>query len=489
MTVVTKFTSKLAGDATDTSGPDAMDTMNDLLAGGRTLMKAMLLAGVYPLRSNNYIDLIADSRTYDQGVNSTPVGQTGVHLINHANAQSGGRFIVNANHGWSGSRSDQWLQGLDNSNPPVKVRGGIDAMVASSAGWFYIGFPIVNDLAQSAAGYIDTISGVAVTATNVADVAFGNIKPAILRLLATGKRGIVTPEPGATNLPVAAIRQLHRFNYLLRRLVETTDRLYMWNPLKVLWANTTPTAISMVAGVMRNGDPTHYSVIGGLLLGREFAATFAPMFPFQNFKPISIHDNPSSNPGQMTPNALFTRVKGDGLQPAFAADGVVSGGLVLTSGTVPAGYEIKGSASSSVAITIADEPNGYGKVVTFAITTTAADVVQIIANAPSSGAWNLTDNFQQQVDLAVAAGSANAWAYGDMQINTNLGTDSYYALYADGSYGPFPTFAYNHQLISQVGKVKEGSTAKGYVNARIGVRFTAAGNITMSLSCPDFRRF
>ncbi len=58
-----------------------------------------------------------------------------------------------------------------------------------------------------------------------------------------------------------------------------------------------------------------------------------------------------------------------------------------------------------------------------------------------------------------------------------------------GAYGSFPTFAYNLQLISQVGKVKEGSTAKGYVNARIGVRFTAAGNITMSLSSPDFRRF
>lgn len=444
--------------------------------------------GLFPMLMNNLIDLIGDSRTYDQGVNASAVGQTGVHVINHANAQNGGRFIVNSNQGWSGSRSDQWLRGFDNAVPPVKQRGGIDALLASPAAWAYIGFPIVNDLAQSAAGYTDTISGTVVNANNVADVAFANIKADILRLLAAGKRVIVTPEPGATNLPVAAIKQLHRFNYLLRRLVETTDRLYTWNPLKVLWTAASPTSITMAANVMRNGDPTHYSVVGGILLGREFGPTFAPMFPFVNFKPMSVHDNPAVNAGQMTPNALFTRVTGDGIQPTAVA-GIVSGGLVLSSGTVPAGYEIKGAATSSVAITIADEPNGYGKVVTFAFTTTAADVVQIIANAPSSGVWSLTDSFQQQVDIAVPAGSVNAWAYGEMQLNTDLGTNSYYALYADASYGPFPTFAYNHQLISQVGKVRDGSTAKGYVSARVGIRFSGAGNITTALSFPDFRRF
>lgn len=445
--------------------------------------------GLYPMIVNNLMDLIGDSRTQDQGTNGTPVGQSGVHFLNHYNATNGNRITVYQNQGWAGSRSDQWLKGLSSAN--VQVRQGIDALVSSPSAWVLIGFPIVNDLAQSAAGYVEQVGGVAVTAANVADVAFANIKAAILRLLAAGKRVIVTPEPGATNLPVAAIGQLHRFNYLLRRLVETTDRVYTWNPLKVLWTASTPTSITMAPNVMRNPgsvDPTHYSVEGGRVLGGEFAITANPMFPRQSYRPYSLHDNPAVNPGQMTPNALFTRVMGDGFLPAPVA-GKTSGGVVVSSGTVPAGYEIKGSANSSVAITIADEPNGLGKVVTFAITSTAADNVQIIANAPSAASWNLTDNFQQQADIAVAAGSVNAWTYSEMQINTDLGTDSYFALFADANYKPFPTVAYNYTLYSQVGKVKAGSVTKGYVSARISTVLTAAGSTTISVSCPDFRRW
>lgn len=429
------------------------------------------------LRLNNVFDIIMDSRSADHNVSAnTTAGLTGVGWFNWANSLNGHRMVLGINNGISGARSDQSMNGRNSAG--ALVRTGIEGLLASPAGWAIFGYPIVNDLTAAAAGNYTDLYGTPVTLATVAAVTAASIQLQVRRLLAVGKRVILTPETGATNLSAAQIGQLHEFNLRMRAFAEATDGVYMWDPRPALWAAGTATTIAFKAGALRTGDPTHFSILGGMLAGQVFNTFIASLMTVSDFGPASLSDNATTNPRQMTPNPLFNTLTG----------GTVSGGLVLSSGNVPSGYEIKGASTSSVSVTSAAEANGFGNAVTMAFTTTAADVVQIIGTAPALAAWNLTDTFQQQIDMDVAAGSAAAFPYLEMQVNTDQGTTSYYAMYTDATYAPFPTTAYSVRLRSQPGVVRAGSTTKGFLSPRLGIRFTGAGNITLTLRRPSFER-
>lgn len=429
------------------------------------------------LRLNNVFDLIGDSRSADHNVSAnTTAGLTGVGWFNWANSLNGHRMVLGINNGISGARSDQWMNGRNSAG--ALVRTGIDGLLASPAAWAIFGPPIVNDLTAAAAGNYTDLYGTPVTLATVAAVTAASIQIQVRRLLAVGKRVRLMLETGATNLSAAQIGQLHEFNLRMRAFGEGTDGVDVLDARPALWAAGTATTIAFKTGVLRAGDPTHFSILGGMLIGQASNNSMQPVASYTDFGPASLSDNTTTNPRQMTPNPLFSTLTG----------GTVSSGLVLTSGTVPAGYEVKGASTSSVVITSAAEANGFGNAVTMAFTATAADVVQIIGTAPALSAWNLTDTFQQQVDVDVAAGSAAAFPYLEMQVNTDQGTTSYYAMYTDATYAPFPTTAYSIRLRSQPGIVRAGSTTKGFLSPRIGIRFTGAGNITLTLRRPSFER-
>lgn len=162
-------------------------------------------------------------------------------------------------------------------------------------------------------------------------------------------------------------------------------------------------------------------------------------------------------------------------------------GTTLTSGTVPSGWRfgaLAAGSSGAAVITSTDHPDGFGKIVKFALSTTKAED----GVAPSPTLWSLTDSFDMMVDMSVEAGAVNAYAYGQMQVNTDAGNYDYYMLYGEQALSPFPTDAYAVRLQSGQGVVRPNSATKNYVQCKIPILFTAAGSLTLSLSRPSFRR-
>lgn len=411
-------------------------------------------------------DHIGDSRTADLNVGAVEAnGLSGTHWFNWANALSGNRMRLGRVLGVSGNRTDQYI----NAN--------LSAALASNSGWLVFGFPAVNDLSQSTAGYTDS-NGVVVTSSNVASVAAGNIIAAALQALGQNKNVILTAEPGSTSLTATNVQQKHEFNLRLRAFAEATPGVFFWSANSVLLNPTgSATLDTFRTNVLRSGDQTHYSVSGGKDAGAVFASFINDQIPYSDIGTHSLTDALTTNPRQLIQNALFSTLTG----------GTTNGTIVLSSGTVPSGWKLSAAATTSVTITSASNANGFGNDVTMAFTASAADTVTFESNAPSTSAWNLTDVFEGGIECDVAASPSNAAVYWNTQIATDAGTNNSWALYPV-SLGPYPTSAYSVRLLSKPMGVKSGSTTKSYISPRAQINFSAAGSITVTFRRPDTTR-
>lgn len=416
-------------------------------------------------------DFLGESRTALMVVNPAilPAVQAtqSTHWFNIANA------LMNSPMKWglclavSGLRSDQY------------INAGLSQALASNAGWLVFDFPAVNDLAaQPSLVFPYTNSnGVIVTSTNVAQIAAGNIIAAANQALAVGKKVLLTLEYGSTSLTAGPVAQMHELNLRLRAYAEATPGVYIWSANSVLW-NATGSATLVVFKTGFASDGTHLTTLGSYFAGKAFKNFISSLIPNPDFGPASINDVQTTNPLQLMPNPLFNTLTG----------GTVTGGIVLTSGNVPSGLQIIGIASTSVIVTSGANANGWGNDVTFAFTAGAADNVKLTFTAPSNTLWQLTDIMEGGIDLDMAAGSSKAAVYWQTSMNTDLGAQDSWALYAGGTNGDGPTEAYSYRLRSPPASPKLNSVTKSFLTLRLTLNFSAAGNATITLRRPTTER-
>lgn len=147
-------------------------------------------------------DFVGDSRTRDifpSTCNSgaEPVSNCGTRGTNWfviANALSGSRYKIGLDQAIIGTRPDQYLA-------PTNIA----PMLASNAGNFVIGYPIINSLTPlNGANYTDT-NGYTITPSNVANVNAANILAATKSAIAANKKVILQLEPGNPTLTNSAI--------------------------------------------------------------------------------------------------------------------------------------------------------------------------------------------------------------------------------------------------------------------------------------------
>jgi hypothetical protein len=299
----------------------------------------------------------------------------------------------------------------------------------------------------------------------------------------SASQSIIAEAMTATYSTLAA---LYEFNSYERAFVAANPgRVYLWSANSALWNPTgSATAISFKSGVLIDGS-THYNNLGGYLAGQAFNTFFQGIgvIPASDISISNIDSLYTSNPRSLINNPLFQ-----------TAAGGANTTCTLSSGTVPNSWtEVCGSGSTTVTITQANDVNGYGKAVTFAVTTTGADTFNFQNNSPFAAAWNVTDWLQAEATISVASGSSNCSVYGDNQINGSAGTvDSWLnfggASPSGGGTNNGPTTAYSQLLRSNPAQAPAGSTTTGYISFQILAKMTAAGNCTFTVSRAGLNR-
>lgn len=411
-------------------------------------------------KENRY-DVIGDSRAADTTVaTATQVGLQGTNWLNWANVLTGNRFVLNNVFATAGARSDEY------------IRTYWGQVMTSSSKYLIWNYPIVNDLAQSVAGYV-TADGVTVTSANAARLIASRIQARVTEATDAGKIVIFTLEPGATNLDAATVMQLHDFNLRMRTFGRTQSGVIVWSANSALWNPTaSATVIGFRTGMLKTGDTTHYGVLGGYTAGSHFATNVIPYLnlPWSDTQIASINDTFGQNPRQMIRNALFN---------------TTSGGTRTTiggSGNVPSGWRIVGAAGTTADITSAANASGFGNDITLTITSTGSDTVTFDSTSVATTDFTVDDQFDFEAEVDVAIGSSKAGVHSNLQVSTNLGTSSWWCMYG-GAAGlePYPEVAYSMKLKSQKATALAGSTSTVFLSPRINVFFTSAGNATVTI--------
>lgn len=404
--------------------------------------------------------LLGDSRTalYSQDITNPIQSVQGRCYIAWANALLGKPFTILAMLGVSGLRSDQFIS------------QGLAAAIATGAEYLSIGPAVANDIGQAASGYTD-VSGRVVNITNVVGFAAGNIKSACQAATAAGMKVIVSTEWGSSSgWSTTLIACLFQFNEALRYIAANLPNVYLWDGTKDLWNDlASDTAIAYRANFMV--DNLHPGILGAFAGGSSFATWFGAAVRKQDYLGMNQADNPTTNSQSLIANGLFNILTG----------GSISGGAVLTSGTIPSLWGFTGAATTSIVVTSAANANGYGNDLTLAITASAADSCTFSHN--SFGALlALTDKITAAIEVDVAVSSSNFSVWSTLQMATNTTNPKIYDLWADrtAGVGNGPATAYKVTLLHPNIGFQGGSsisTAKHLIN----LDFTAAGSATVTL--------
>lgn len=429
-------------------------------------MGRLVLPGSSPFYIQDLFDFIGDSRSAAINSGATIASKCSNHWFPWATALSQQRYRLGLSLGIPGKRTDEYI----NAN--------FAQMLSSKAAWAVFDMGCVNDLSALPSGGFPFTNqnGVVVTSANVGTVAASNVIAAAQQALAIGKKVILTCEPGATGLTQAILGQMYEYNTRLRAFAEATPNVYIWQPGPYVW-NPVSSASAVAFKSGYSSDGTHYTTLGAYAIAQGFIAYFDSVLPKTNLKIGNINNVNATNPRQLINNPLFNTLTG----------GTCST-MTLSSGTVPSGWNVTGAAGSSVAITSASEPNGYGNAVTFAVTTTGADTVTIRSNQPATSLWNLTDILETGIDVSVAAGSSKASVFAHLPVSTDNGTIDCYDLYPPSGMGDGPTTAYSLRFRTLPNSPKAGAATKSFIEARTRIQFSAAGSCTVTLSLADLSR-
>jgi hypothetical protein len=409
--------------------------------------------------------LIGDSRIAQYNINSLLQSASGRHYFAWANALLGMPLQVVANYGINGVRSDQFI-----------ATNGAAALTAASQ-WVHIGPPAVNDIGQALSPTYTTVAspyfagGVVVTMSNVVAVVAAQIKAYCLACVNAGKKVLLSTEHGSTGFTTAQTAAVFLLNEYLRTISLTYPNIYLWDGAKDYWNPTgSTTAIVFRAGY--SGDGIHSILLGGFAMGNSLSTFLGTsLYSPNDYLGSNAADIPSTNSQSLIDNGLFTTLTGGSIV-----------GSTLTSGTLPLNWTFTGAATTSVVVTSAANANGYGNDVTLAITAGAADSITF-AHGSYGGSITLADQVSAAIQVSVAAGSSNfaVWQESDMQ--SNIGTNQAFALYADrtSGIGSGPTTAYTATLYCPYTGFPVGSVSITLAKTFIHLDFTAAGSATVTL--------
>ena len=416
----------------------------------------------------NKFSALGDSRTQDIFVASPHIGKSSRSWLVWAMAYYKQSFSIVEGYGVSGYRSDQYL-----------TNGAFELALADGSGTLVFGFPVINDIAQSTAGYTDTY-GTAITTANVVDQAILRIVVKINAAVAAGKSVIVLAEPGGTSLVAAQVALVHEFNRKYRDAIAAIKNVYWWNFNRIIWnATSSTTLIAFKANY--SGDGTHMQQMAGRAMGKDFAANFLPSY-IQKID--TANDNLSAQisnaVGQIYANPLLNVLTG----------GVTGSNITITSGTVPGSMTVAGSVAGAlfVVITSAANADELGNDVTFAFTASAATTAKLDFTIPNAANLALTDFLECGVEYDVGAGSA-ANIYSENQMNSNSGTANAYDMYSVSS-GPTSGLADSGVVIrSARASFLAGSASIGYQLFRLNLAFPASGTATITVRRPFINRY
>jgi hypothetical protein len=411
--------------------------------------------------------LVGDSRTAQYGFDSNnPTNSVNAtHYFAWANSLLGQPLQVLQNFGISGLRSDQFIAAT-----------GAAALAARSQ-WVHIGPPAVNDISQAASGYTTVTSpffsgGTSVNTSNVAAVVASQIKAYCLACVATGKKVLLSTEHGSTAFNTAQVAAVFQLNEYLRYLSLTYPSIYLWDGAKDYWNPTgSTTAIVFRAGY--SGDGVHSIIPGGYAMGVSLSTFLGTsLYSPNDYLASNLADATTTNTQSLEDNGLFTTLTG----------GSVAGGLVLTSGTIPANWQMAGAATSSVIVTSGANAQGYGNDLTLAITAGAADSITFSHNSFGS-LLSINDKVSCAVQAQVAAGSSNLNVWQFLSMASNLSVPNTFSMYGarSASTGSGPTTAYTTTLYCPFAGYAAGATTVGTSKRFINFDFTAAGSATVTL--------
>jgi hypothetical protein len=412
--------------------------------------------------------LVGDSRTAQYGYDSSnPTNSVnGANYFAWANSLLGQPLQVIQNFGISGLRSDQFI-----------ANTGASA-IAAGAQWVHIGPPAVNDIGQALSPTYTTVAspyfagGVKVTISNVAAVVAGQIKAYCLACTGAGKKVLLSTEHGSTAFTSAQVAAVFQLNEYLRYISLTCPNIYLWDGAKDYWNPTgSTTAIVFRAGY--SGDGIHSIIPGGYAMGVSLSTFLGTsLYSPNDYLASSAADIQSTNSQSLEDNGMFTTLTG----------GSVSGGVVLTSGTIPASWQLVGAATSSVIVTSAANAQGYGNDLQLAFTASAGDSLTFSHNSFGS-LITVNDKVSAGVQAQVLTGSSNFNVWQKILMQSPQGSPNTFSMYGDraASTGSGPTTAYTSTLYSPyVGFTANSvsiTTAKRFIN----FDFTAAGSATVIL--------
>lgn len=416
-------------------------------------------------------DIISDSRSADAALGS---GWNSRNWLVQARARYGQSFRINGLFGDSGKRSDQWL-----------TNGNFELAMASTSRWLVVGYPVVNDISQAAAGYND-VFGNAITLANVAPVTVNSLIAHAQKAVAVGKEVIMLTEPGSTGFTAAQTAAVHEFNRLLKFAVRGCQGIRLYDPTPIIWSPTgSTTVITKKTGFTSDG--THAQQMEGGAVGSDFATNFLPtIIPRIDDGAASLSDTVANGTNQLFRNPLFNTLAG----------GTTGSNITLSSGTVPANCVISGSSGTtnlSVDITSAANSGGYGNSITLAINCTSAAAGDFRFDLQTTLAdWQLTDEFEGCLGMDIASGSTMLGIYPALEVitDTSTKTNSLWDMYA-GSSGPMSTAAVSGlSLRTKRGGAIAGSTSKTAVQLRIRASYAAGGGAaTITLYRPRIDRY
>jgi hypothetical protein len=376
------------------------------------------------------------------------------------------------NYGIGGFRSDQWT-----------TYGGLaEGVLTDAAQTVVMGPGCVNDIASVP---YTTISGQAVTISNVASVCASNIINAANRVIQANKNVIIlseTGENGWTGNNIAAVLEV---NLRLRSYCLQTAHALYFDVTPIMWQPNQSTTLTFTAGYSTDG--IHPNVLGSYNIGVLFSQLLTPNLTPYSFQPVSQFQNVSISPLCLMSSTytLFNTLTGGS-----------TGGITLTSGTVPAGITVSGGGvGSSVIVTSAADASGYGNDVTFAFTTTQTDTIYILWYI-YNGYASVGDKVVFSANVSVASGQSNfSIPYLQLQ-DTGTGcspgnttqTVAYYDLIpltiTNG-----PTTTYSLQESTSPAPVVPGNcSAVNAINPSVVLQATGAGHITVTLSRPDVHK-
>lgn len=425
------------------------------------------LSALLPAQVDSFV-LVGDSRTAQYGfdVNSPTASVSAQHYFSWANSLLGMPLQVVQNYGISGIRSDQFI-----------AQTGVAAIAAASQ-WVHIGPPVVNDIGQALSPTYTTVAspyfpgGVLVTMANVAAVTAGQIKAFALACVAAGKKVLLSTEHGSTAFTAAQTAAVFQFNEYLRYISLTYPGIYLWDGAKDYW-NPTGSSTAIVFRAGYSGDGIHSIIPGGYAMGVSLSNFLGTsLYSPNDYLGSNLADTPATNAQSLIDNGLFTTLTG----------GAVSGGIVLTSGTIPLNWTLAGAATSSVVVTSAANAQGYGNDLTLALTAGAADSIQF-SHGSFGAALTVNDKVSAAIQCQVAGGSSNFNAWQQLAMSSPQGAPNIFSMYGlrTANLGSGPTTAYTTTLYCPYAGFTPGSVSITLAKQFINFEFAAAGSATVTL--------